>query len=60
MVHNMEFGPHIKHICSYTSCPDTELQNTINQKCKIIMTLMGPFLSKTSTTLNIFHVKHIL
>jgi len=31
MVHNMEFGPDIKHTGSYTSCPDTELQNTINQ-----------------------------
>jgi len=39
MVHNMEFGPDIKHIGSWTSCPDTESQNTINQKCKIILQL---------------------
>lgn len=39
MVHNMEFGPDIKHIGSYISHPDTESQNTINQKCKIILLL---------------------
>lgn len=37
MVHNMEFGPDIKHKGTYTCCPDTELQNTISQKCKIIL-----------------------
>ena len=39
MEHNMEFGPDIKHIGSYINCPDTETQNIINQKCKIILLL---------------------
>jgi hypothetical protein len=39
MIHNMEFGPDIEHTGSYISCPDTESQNTINHKCKIILLL---------------------
>ena len=39
MVHNMEFEPDIKRIGLYISCPDTESQNTVNHKCKIILLL---------------------
>ena len=61
MVHNMEFGPDIKHIGSYISLSRHWITNLNQSQIQNnIITLMGQFLIKTSITLNIFHVKHIL